>query len=261
MNTTKTAQLLRSSSSENQAGTSTKKSSRTRDSTKRQSRPKRSSKTDVSHSEHELGEIDIQERRKSGKRKTARNVSSYDAELQFPVRLTSAKETKTAKSQRRLQSSVPETSTPQSEHRVYQGRVTRSRTAATAGRERVSKYFRELQEQSEEEGQQSSSFKKRKNSTSRLEKQTRQRSPERSQSTESSESDNTKRQMEMLLSSARPKRSKQTPVKAKNPPKATTSSNKQPVREVRSKKVVQPATATTSIKKRLSIQPTNLARI
>lgn len=45
--------------------------------------------------------------------------------------------------------------------------------------------------------------------------------------------------MEMLLSSARSERSKQTPVKAKNPPKATTSSKKQPVREVHSKKVVQ----------------------
>ena len=226
-------------SSENQAAVTTKKTSRTRHTTKRHTRPKRISKTDVSYSEQEAGEMDRQQRSKGAKRKTRINVSPYSAEMDSPVRATSPNEAKTTRSQRRLQRSIPQTSTPQSEHRVYEGRVTRSRTAATTGRERVSRYFQELQEQSEEESEQSFPSNQRRNSRSKLERQAKEPSAERSESAESSESENTRRQMAMTLSSARCKRGKQSAVKARSSAKRKTSTKNQPVKEMPSKKAVQ----------------------
>ena len=61
---TKTAQLLHTSSPENQAAVTTNKTSRTRHTTKRHTRPKRTSKTDVSYSEEEAGEMYREQRRK-----------------------------------------------------------------------------------------------------------------------------------------------------------------------------------------------------
>ena len=159
--------------------------------------------------------------------------------MDSPVRPTSPNEAKTTKSQRRLQRSVPQTSTPQSEHRVYEGRVTRSRTAATTGRERVSRYFQELQEQSEEESGQSFPSYQCRNSRSRMERHVKEPSAERSQSADSSESENTRRQMEMPLSSARFKRGKQSPLKPTSSAKRKTSTKNQPLKEKLSKKAVQ----------------------
>ena len=219
---------------------STKKSSQTRHSTLRHTQPKRTSKTDVSYSEQEAGEMDRQKRSKGAKRKTRTNVSPYGAEMELPVRVISSNQAKTTRSQRRLQRSVPQTSTPQSEHRVYEGRVTRSRTAATTGRQRVSRYFEELQQQSEEESEQSLPSHQQRNSRLRFERQAKQTSPERSESAESSESENTRTQMEMTLSSVRSKRGKQTAVKARSPTKRKTTSKKQPLKQTApSKKTVQ----------------------
>ena len=71
---TKTVQLLHTSSPENQAAVTTNKTSRTRHTTKRHTRPKRISKTDVSYSEQEAGEMDRQQRSKGAKRKTRISV-------------------------------------------------------------------------------------------------------------------------------------------------------------------------------------------
>ena len=141
-------------------------------------------------------------------------------------------------SQTKLQRSVPQTSTPQSEHRVYEGRRTRSRTAATTSRERVSRYFQELQEQSEEESEQSLSPNHRRKSRSRLDRQPKEPSAERSESAESSESENTRRQMAMTLSSARCKRRKQSAAKTRTSAKRKTTTKNLPVKETPSKKAV-----------------------
>ena len=243
---TKTAQLLHTSSPENQAAVTTNKTSRTRHTTKRHTRPKRTSKTDVSYSEEEAEEMHREQRSKGAKRKTRITVSLYSAEMDSPVRATSPNEAKTTKSQRRLQRSVPQTSTPQSEHRVYEGRLTRSRTAATTSRERVSRYFQELQEQSEEESEQSLSANDRRKSRSRLERQPKEQSAERSESAESSESDNTRRQMAMTLGSARRKTRKQSAAKPTSSAKRKTTTKNLPVKETPSKKAVQLISASSS---------------
>ena len=234
---TRTVQLLGTSSSEKEAPVTTKKSSQTRHSTMRQTRPKRSSKTDVSYSEQEAGEMDTQERSKRAKRITRVNVSPYAGETELPVRLMSPNEPKTTRSERRLQRSVPQTSTPQTEHRVYEGRVTRSRTAATRGRQRVSRYFEELQQQSQGESEQSLPTHQERNSRLRF---------ERSESAQSSESENTTRQMETTLSSVRSKRGKQTAVKPRSPIKRKTTSKKQPLKETAPSKKPVPVTSEVS---------------
>ena len=180
-----------------------------------------------------------EKRSKGPKRKTRITVSPYSAEMDSPVTPTFRNEAETTKSQRRLQRNVPQTSTPQSEHRVYEGRLTRSRIAATTSRERVSRYFQELQQQSDEESEQSLSANGRRKSRSRLERKRKQQSPERSQSAESSESDNTKRQMAMTLGSARRKTSKQTATKPSSSAKRKSTSKNLPVKETASKKAVQ----------------------
>ena len=235
----KTAQLLRTSSPESQAPVTTKKTSGTRQTTKRDSRSKRTSKTDESYSEEAAQQMQKEKRSKGPKRKTRITVSPYSAEMDSPVTPTSRNEAETTKSQRRLQRNVPQTSTPQSEHRVYEGRLTRSRIAATTSRERVSRYFQELQQQSEEESEQPLSANDRRKSRSRLERHPEQQSAERSQSAESSESDNTRRQMAMTLGSARRKTSKQIATKPSSSAKRKATSKNLPVKETASKKAVQ----------------------
>ena len=201
--TTKTAEVLRTSSSEKQTPVTTKKSSRTTGTMKRHTRAKRTSKTDVSYSEDEAAEIERQEKSKGAKRKTRTNLSPHGPEIELPVTVTTPIQAKTTRVQRTFQTSVPETSTPQTEQRVYQGRVARTRTAATTARERLSKYF---QEQSEEESQESLASNQRRNRRYRLQTEAKEPSPETSQSGESSESENTRREMQKTLSSARSKR-------------------------------------------------------
>ena len=199
----------------------------------------------MSYSEQEAGQTDRHQKSKSRKRKTRINLPPYSAEMDSPVRPTSPNEAKTTRSERRLQRTVLQTSTPQSEHRVYEGRLTRSRTAATS-RERVSRYFQELQEQSEEESEQSLSANDRRKSRSRLERQPKEPSAERSESAESSESDNTRRQMAMMLGSARRKTRKQSPAKPMSSAKRKTTTKNVSVKERASKKAVQVISASSS---------------
>ena len=226
-------------SPEKQIPVSTKKSSRTTGTTKRQSRGKRTSRTDVSYSEDEAAEIERQEKNKGAKRKTRNDLSAHGPEMDLPLTVTTAIQAKTTRVQRTLQSSVPETSTPQTEERVYEGRVTTTRTAARTGRERVSKYY---EDEAKEESQQSSSSNRRRNRTSRLQREAKEPSPEMSESGESSESDNTRREMQKTLSSARSKKGKQTAVKAKSPAKSNTTTKKQAPKEIATKTSVQVTT-------------------
>ena len=128
----------------------TKRSSRPSRTTEKHSRAKRTAKTDVSYSEEEPAEIVRQQRSKGAKRTTRTNVSPHRSPAQSPLRIISPIQGETTRSETRFEKDLPETSTPQTEERVYQGRLTRSSAAAKTGRERVSKYFeQQFQEETE----------------------------------------------------------------------------------------------------------------
>ena len=75
--TTKRAELLRTSSSESEHAVTTKRSSRPTRTTEKHSRPKRTAKTDVSYSEDESAEVARQERSRDAKRTSRSNVSAH----------------------------------------------------------------------------------------------------------------------------------------------------------------------------------------
>ena len=183
----------------------------------------------MSYSEEEPAEIVRQQRSKGAKRTTRTNVSPHRSPAQSPLRIISPIQGETTRSETRFKKDLPETSTPQTEERVYQGRLTRSRAAAKTGRERVSKYFeQQFQEETEQTDKRSA-----------LQRKSKRSSPETSQSGESSESESTRREMEKPLSSARSKRGKQSAEKAKSPPKRKSKSKKQGVKETGGEKTVE----------------------
>ena len=149
--TTKRAELLCTSSSESEHAVTTKRSSRATRTTEKHSRPQRTAKTDVSYSEEEPPEVVRQQRSKDANRTTRSDVSAHRSPAQLPLRIISPFQGETTRTQTRFERDLPETSTPQTEDRLYQGRLTRSRAPARTGRQRVSKYFEEqFQEESEQ---------------------------------------------------------------------------------------------------------------
>ena len=110
-----------------------------------------------------------QERSKDAKRTTRSNVSAHRSPAQLPLRIISPIQGETTRSETRFERDLPETSTPQTEDRLYQGRLTRSRAAAKTGRQRVSKYF---EEQFQEESEQSLPANERRKKRSALQRKT-----------------------------------------------------------------------------------------
>ena len=228
-----TAEVLRTSSSEKETAASTRKSSRRTGTTKKQTRSKRASKTDVSHSEEETRHMERQEESKGTKRKTR---------VKSPVRVSTASRAKRTRVERTPQRTVPQSSTRETEQHVHEARASRTRTAATTGRQRISKHFEqqsEEEEEEEEERQECSQSDHARNERSSLQTQAREESLQISESEQSHDSDQIRREMVKTLSSARPKATKQSAVKTRSPVKRSTTSKKQAPKARASKKTVQ----------------------